>query len=187
MEYLTTGQIAEFLSLTPRTIQRYINNGVLKAHKLPGRGNNRVSVQDFANFCEDHAVPCPEQVEALLEKPKVLVIEDDLEMLKSMGRIIRQSNWEPILAADGFQAGKLLHEHCPSVMTLDVNIPGINGLDILKFTREQPGFSHIKIIIVSGSANQYLHTAIIDGADAIVQKPFKNEVLIKTISDLLEQ
>ena len=85
MEYLTTGQIAEFLSLTPRTIQRYINNGVLKAHKLPGRGNNRVSVQDFAKFCEDHAVPCPEQVEALLEKPKVLVIEDDLEMLKRWG------------------------------------------------------------------------------------------------------
>lgn len=34
MEYLTTGQIAKLLSLTPRTIQRYINKGVLKGRKL---------------------------------------------------------------------------------------------------------------------------------------------------------
>ena len=187
MEYLSTGQIAELLSLTPRTIQRYINKGVLKAHKLPGRGNNRVSINDFAQFCEEHAMPFPKEIEMVLQKPKILVIEDDLEMLRSIGRIIRQSNWEPILAADGFQAGKLLHEHRPVVMTLDVNMPGINGLDILKFTREQTEFAHIKIIVVSGSANRHLYTALVDGADAIIQKPFKNQVLVKTISALLDE
>ena len=91
------------------------------------------------------------------------------------------------MASDGFQAGTLLHEHRPVVMTLDVNMPGINGLDILKFTREQTEFAHIKIIVVSGSANQHLHTALVDGADAIIQKPFKNQVLVNIISELLDE
>ena len=50
-----------------------------------------MSVKNFSEFCEEHAMPFPESIETLLERPKILVIEDDLEMLKSIGRIIRQS------------------------------------------------------------------------------------------------
>jgi excisionase family DNA binding protein len=185
MVYLTTGEAAQLLNLTTRTIQRYINKGIIKAHKLPGRGNNRIALQDFTTFCEAHEVPVPGQLLAIEEAPKVLIIEDDIPMLKSIARVIKQAQWEPIMATDGFQAGALLNQHQPQVMTLDVNMPGINGLDILRFTREQGEYASLKIILISADANNLMHTAISAGADAVIQKPFKNETLLNTIAELI--
>ena len=187
MDYLSTGQIAALLGVSPRTVIRYLNDGVIKGYKLPGRGNNRVHKSDFVKFCEAYELPVPQEFATTTAKPSVLVIDDDIAMCSSICRVLKRHDFEPFHAHDGFQAGTMLNQHKPQVMTLDIGMPGVNGLDVLKFTREHKDFADIKIIIISGSANAHMQSAIIDGADAIIQKPFKNETLIRTIVELISE
>ena len=56
---LTTGDIARHCDVTPRTVIRWIQRGHLKAHQLPGRGDNRVDPTDFLQFLEVNALPIP--------------------------------------------------------------------------------------------------------------------------------
>lgn len=189
MDYLTTGDIAKLLGVTTRTVIRYIDKGVLKSYKLPGRGNNRVEKKDFLAFCKANELPVPEtslDVEQAILPPKVLIIDDDVNVCKSIARVLQRETIETVIAHDGFQAGALLHEHKPQVMTLDINMPGMNGLDVLKFTRENPEFSSMKIVIVSGTAVENMQQVLIDGADAIIQKPYTNQTLISTVQQLVQ-
>jgi len=56
---LTTGDIARYCDVTPRTVIRWIQRGHLRAHQLPGRGDNRVDPSDFLVFLDKHALPVP--------------------------------------------------------------------------------------------------------------------------------
>ena len=189
MEYLTTGNIAKQLGITPRTVIRYIKKGVLKSYKLPGRGNNRVEKKDFIAFCKANALPLPNEtavIEEAVKRPKVLIIDDDINVCKSISRVLKRQDIDTIIAQDSFQAGALLYEHKPQIMTLDLHMPGINGLDVLRFTRENPEFVNIKIIIISGTAIENMQQVLIDGADAIIQKPYSNQTLISTVQELAQ-
>ena len=185
MEYLTTGEIASMLGISTRTVMRYLNEGIIKGHKLPGRGNNRVHKTDFIQFCEAYDLPVPDDIATTTAKPTVLVIDDDINVCTSICRVLKRYDFNTYYANDGVKAGALLNQHKPQVMTLDIGMPKLNGLDVLRFTREHPDFADIKIIMISGTANDNLQSALLDGADAIIQKPFKNEVLIGTIVELI--
>lgn len=189
MEYLTTGNIAKQLGITPRTVIRYIKKGVLKSYKLPGRGNNRVAKKDFIAFCKANALPLTNEtavIEEAVKRPKVLIIDDDINVCKSISRVIKRQYIDTIIAQDSFQAGALLYEHKPQIMTLDLHMPGINGLDVLRFTRENPEFVNMKIIIISGTAIENMQQVLIDGADANIQKPYSNQTLISTVQQLAQ-
>ena len=189
MEYLTTGNIAKQLGITPRTVIRYIKKGVLKSYKLPGRGNNRVAKKDFIVFCKANALPLTNEtavIEEAVKRPKVLIIDDDINVCKSISRVLKRQYIDTIIAQDSFQAGALLYEHKPQIMTLDLHMPGINGLDVLRFTRENPEFVNMKIIIISGTTIENMQQVLIDGADAIIQKPYSNQTLISTVQQLAQ-
>ena len=51
---LTTGDIAQYCDVNLRTVIRWIDNGSLKGYKLPGGGNNRVTVKDFVAFLNEN-------------------------------------------------------------------------------------------------------------------------------------
>lgn len=60
MRMLTTGEIAQHCGVNARTVIRWIKRGYLNAYQLPGRGDNRVAVEDFVNFLKAHDMPIPE-------------------------------------------------------------------------------------------------------------------------------
>lgn len=62
MDTLTTTQAAEYCGVHFRTVIRWINKGLLVAFKLPGRGDNRVLVQDLANFMLENDMPIPDDL-----------------------------------------------------------------------------------------------------------------------------
>jgi len=140
-------------------------------------------------FCKANALPLTNEtavIEEAVKRPKVLIIDDDINVCKSISRVLKRQYIDTIIAQDSFQAGALLYEHKPQIMTLDLHMPGINGLDVLRFTRENPEFVNIKIIIISGTAIGNMQQVLIDGADAIIQKPYSNQTLISTVQQLAQ-
>lgn len=179
---LTTGEIAKYCGVNFRTVIRWIKQGHLRAYQLPGRGDNRVEVQDFVNFLREHEMPIPQEFQE--RSHRVLIVEDDPLMAKNMHRILRRGGFETQIASDGFSAGTLVKTFSPAVMTLDMKMPRLGGLEVIKFVRSTEGLKDIKILVVSAMPQKDLDESLKVGADDVLEKPFRNEDLLERVSRL---
>ena len=180
---LTTGEIAEYCGVNFRTVIRWIKRGHLKAYQLPGRGDNRVEIQDFLNFLREHDMPVPDDFKKF--SYRVLIVDDDPSMAKNIQRVLYRAGFETEIALDGFQAGTLAESFTPTVITLDLKMPGLSGLEVVKFARTRDNLKHIKILIISAMPQKDLDEALETGADDVLEKPFNNVELIEKVSLLM--
>ncbi|MBU3023452.1 response regulator [Aestuariibacter sp. A3R04] len=176
MKTLTSGEIASYCDVNLRTVIRWIESGKLKGFKLPGRGNNRVLIDDFIEFLEKHNMPVPDQLQGEVT-PGILIVDDELPVAKSIQRVARRAGYETLIATGGFQAGVMLSQHNPRLMTLDLSMPGMDGYSVIQFTREQARYKRLKIIVISALDDVSLERALDLGADAALSKPFSNHDL----------
>ncbi len=183
IQSLTSGEIAKYCGVTLRTVIRWLDTGKLKGYKLPGRGNNRILLEDFLAFLDQHGMPIPDELTPTPSK-LVLIVDDELSMAKSIQRVARKANLDSVIANDGFQAGLLLSAKNPVAMTLDLSMPGMNGFDVIKRTREQADFSNTKILVISALGHSELNRAIELGADHAMNKPFDPEQLLVTLESM---
>ena len=79
MKTLTSGEIASYCDVNLRTVIRWIESGKLKGFKLPGRGNNRVLVEDFVAFLERHDMPIPDSLKGIAT-PSILIVDDEIQL-----------------------------------------------------------------------------------------------------------
>ncbi len=179
---LTTGEIARQCGVSQRTVIRWIERGQLKAYQLPGRGDNRVEPEALLLFLRQHGMPVPEALQPA--NRRVLIVDDEPSMAKAMARVLRRAGFETAVACDGFQAGSLLYSHKPAVMTLDLQMPGINGFGVLKFVRGTEQLQAQKIIVISAMPERDLKRALEMGADAVLEKPVENQMLLETVARL---
>lgn len=177
---LTTGDIAKMLGVNFRTVIRWIERGHLKAFQLPGRGDNRVLVRDFLEFLSDNHMPIPDELQPPAKK--VLIVEDDEHMAQAMSRALKRKGFETMVAPDGFMAGSLATTGQPAVMTLDLKMPGLGGLEVLKAIRKNPDLAGIKVIVVSAMPRSQLDAALEAGADMVLEKPFENKQLVAKVA-----
>lgn len=179
---LTTGDIAELCGVNFRTVIRWIQRGHLKAFQLPGRGDNRVQMGDFLAFLRENNMPIPEELQRT--QRRVLIVEDDDRMAKAIERALNRAGFETVIATDGFQAGALAASFEPAVMTLDLKMPGLGGIEVLKTVRRDPELTTLKVLVVSAMPREELDEALSAGADDALEKPFNNKDLVRKVSEL---
>ena len=184
MKTLKPSEIAAYCDVHQRTVSRWIANGELKGHKLPGRGNYRVVFDDFLVFLKKFQIPVPADFQAL-SLPKILVIDDEEGYLKSLKRLFINYGYQVATAKDGFAAGVSLMSEDPALVTLDINMPGLNGFEVLQFIRQRAELADLKVIVISGLDDVDLQHAMNLGADAYLKKPFDNQELIALAARLL--
>lgn len=181
---LTTGDIAKYCDVNLRTVIRWIEKGSLVGYKLPGRGNNRVTVDNFLAFLKDNKMPIP--ADFLPNKTTVLIVDDDQNMGRAIKRVLKKAGFECDTATNGFIAGSKLMQNKPNLMTLDLTMPGLNGFELLKHLRAEEQFRDLKILVISALAQEHLDKAISLGANAVLSKPFHNNELLKLVKELTE-
>ena len=182
---LTTGEVANYVGVNFQTVLRWIQKGHIKAHKLPGRGDHRVTIPDFLSFLADFDLPVPEEFRTVSDC--VLVVEDEPLISKLIKLTLEGANYSVITAYNGFEAGSLLHQHVPSLITLDLKMPGLDGMSVLKFIRSNEKYNDVKVLIISGHLDMDEGEYLEQGANGILKKPFKNEVLLNQISEILSE
>lgn len=82
------------------------------------------------------------------EKPKILVIEDEPSVAKSIVNYLIDSGLRSLSATDGRQGLEMFRRHEPDVVLLDLRLPKLDGIDVLKSIRELS--SSVAVIVVSG-------------------------------------
>lgn len=106
-------------------------------------------------------------------KKNMLIADDDVNFHELLTRVFEGSGWEVTTASDGVTALEKLVDRVPDVILLDLNMPRMNGRDLLAMLRRSARYSMVPVIIISGDASPQEQAAEFGlGADDFVAKPF---------------
>ena len=124
-----------------------------------------------------------------MKRPKsvrVLVVDDNPDMRSFVKLVLERAGFEAQVAADGQRALDLQREHPADVLITDIFMPERDGIELIQQFKSM--FRQVKIIAMSGggqvSRKDYLPVAADIGADAVLQKPFAAETLLRTVQGL---
>jgi two-component system chemotaxis response regulator CheY len=119
---------------------------------------------------------------------KILIIEDSATMRSLIASTIGEmSGFESFEASNGFEALKALPSQNFDMIITDLNMPDINGLEVIKFVKEHPAYKSIPLIVVTtqvGEEDRKKGLAL--GASSYVVKPFNPEDLKKVVLKVLK-
>jgi len=113
-------------------------------------------------------------------KPSVLVVEDDIDLREALCDTLALADFNVLQAQSGEEALPLLQQHNVDMLVSDVNMPGIDGHELLKRVRTEYPFLPVLLITAYGSIINSV-SAMREGAIDYLVKPFKPEVLINTL------
>ena len=115
---------------------------------------------------------------------KVLVVDDALFMRGSLRRILEEEGHKVIEAGNGLEAIQKYKESKPDLVTMDITMPKMNGIDALKEIMEIN--NDAKVLMVSAQGQKSLVIQAIQlGAKGFVVKPFKEEIAREQINRFL--
>lgn len=104
---------------------------------------------------------------------KVLVADDDAEIVQLLEIGLGAGGWQVCTAADAVRAFSYAKKEAPDVILLDIAMPGGNGLDVLRLMKDSPVTKQIPVIVISGSADPDMPKKVKDmGAVDYLAKPF---------------
>jgi len=120
-------------------------------------------------------------------KKRVLIVDDEPNIVISLEFLMQQCGYEIRTANNGNEALKAVNEFRPHLMLLDVMMPLKNGYEVCHTVRENPGLREVKIVMLTAKGRELEVTkGLAIGADAYVTKPFATKELLETVKRLLE-
>jgi two-component system phosphate regulon response regulator PhoB len=119
-------------------------------------------------------------------KPTVLLVEDDRPLRDLMELRLTRLGFHVSVAGDGVEALKMIREHPPQVILLDILLPQMNGLELMRLLRDEPNAPAIPIIVISALGfREVVQQAIAAGAQDFMLKPFDMHALTEKLSKYL--
>ena len=119
------------------------------------------------------------------KKTSVLVVDDDVHILRMIRRILAMEGYRVLSASDGESALDVFDGETPDLVLLDVVMPGMDGYTLCRHIRE---FSQVPIIIVTARDNDAEKVQGLEaGADDYVTKPFSTEELVARVMAVLRR
>jgi DNA-binding response OmpR family regulator len=119
---------------------------------------------------------------------KVLIVDDDLEILNLTRSLLRRRGFDVIEASDGDEAMRQVLENRPDLVILDVMMPGQSGWEVCRSIRETESLKATGVIMLTGVGQRMNEmTSPLYGADAYLDKPFEFEALDDLVTQVLEK
>ncbi len=116
---------------------------------------------------------------------RVLIVDDEPDVLVMMRLVLASEGYEPVLAADGATAMRRIAEERADAVLLDVMMPGVDGWEMLRRVHELHGMGSIPVIVFSGQVEGATGEAEARGAQAFLGKGFNPQDLISRTKELL--
>ncbi len=171
-------------SVSRVTLWKYVKSGDLKAHTTPG-GHYRILQKDLEAFLKKRGVFPFGTYEP--ETRGILIVDDDPGIRKLLSKLMTHQGYQTQIAADGFEAGVKVMAFKPGLIILDLFMPGMDGFEVCRKIKEDPGTSHIKILAVTGYDTAENRNRIMAmGADGYLPKPLESAPLIEQVSSLMK-
>jgi len=112
----------------------------------------------------------------------VMVVDDSLTVRKFTSRLLTREGYEVVTARDGIDALKLLTEHAPDAILLDIEMPRMDGFEFAKTIKGDPKTSGIPIIMItSRTADKHRNRANELGVERFLGKPYQEDELLQSL------
>jgi len=119
---------------------------------------------------------------------KILVVDDDPEILELVKEYFERRQMAVVTLPEGRKAVETVLQFEPDLIILDIDMPDINGIDLLKIFKNRPMTSFIPVIMLTGkSAPSSQVNGLVSGADDYVTKPFDLNVLYARVISVLRR
>lgn len=116
----------------------------------------------------------------------ILIADDDPDVLELLRFRLNQEGYETATATDGEEALALVRERSPDACILDVRMPKLDGLSVVRAMREDDGSSEIPVLLLTASvADRNVARGLDAGANDYMAKPFAHDELKKRVAALL--
>ncbi len=113
---------------------------------------------------------------------KVLMVDDEEDFVQTLAERMKMRDLSPELALSGEQALQAVQDDVPDVMVLDLKMPGIDGMEVLRRVRQ--AYPQVQVVILTGHGSEKDEAeAKRLGAYAYLQKPVDMEKLIRTMKE----
>ena len=118
----------------------------------------------------------------------MLIADDEPSMRLLVRATIESDQYQVLEAADGDEAWALIRQHRPSVVLLDVQMPGRTGLEVLSMIRGDPNLATTRVIMLTARALKAdIEVGLAVGADLYLTKPFSPLDLLTRVDEALGQ
>lgn len=117
---------------------------------------------------------------------KIVIVEDEPSAADVFGEMMRFSGYEVVKIHSSTTAMSVIRAELPDAILLDVMMPDVSGLEVLRFIRREPGLMHIPVVIVSARTLPSDIKAGMDaGATAYLTKPVSFQELRETVAEVI--
>ncbi len=118
--------------------------------------------------------------------PLVLLVDDEEDQRELMAEFVEREGFRVATAASGEEALEAIAEHRPSIVVMDLWMPGLDGWETTKRIKADAATKDIPVVIVSAHAiGEHLRRAREAGADAVIAKPCPPSTLVERLRALL--
>ncbi|MCM8626114.1 response regulator, partial [Accumulibacter sp.] len=120
------------------------------------------------------------------EEETVVMVADDSKVVRvKTSRVLTARRYQVVTAEDGLDAARQIEQSAPDVLITDVDMPGMNGLQLAKLVRARPQTARLPIIMITSDNDQLRAEAEAAGVDVVLGKPYPEEQLIGHIQNLV--
>lgn len=187
-------EVAKLCGVVNQTAINWIKNKHLKAFNTPG-GQFRVYPEDLMEFMRSRNIQVPVEVrvacgEKVSESDSLIIVDDDRGLNSVVAKFISKKlpSLPVYQAFDGFEAGSLMSEKQPSILLLDLNLPGIDGFDLCRKINESERFGKPSIIIITALENEEIESKVKElGVKGFMKKPLDLVRIVDSVKNILSE
>ncbi|HXO00325.1 MAG TPA: response regulator [Candidatus Acidoferrales bacterium] len=167
-------------------LNRLVSNDTAERHALP---SSSPAARVFAPGAEAVAAGnIPAAAVDPVENDRVVVVADDsISVRKFVGRMLEKAGYRVKLASDGLEASEIIAEVGCHLVITDLEMPRMNGYELLAHLRQDPMTKKIPVLVVTSRAGaKHRDRAMKEGASGFLTKPVQEDQLISTVEGLID-
>ena len=116
---------------------------------------------------------------------KILVVDDSDDTRDMMAKLLEMESFTVVTAEDGNEGLNIAASERPDLIITDINMPNLNGIEMIKELRKRPGFESVPIMAITAYGNGVAKEALEAGADRAATKPVRFNSLAVEIREML--
>lgn len=185
--FYTTGEVARILGVAAMTVIKYCKRGDLTAEQSKLTRYRRITKESLAAFMKKHSLP-ESKLEAS-QPVRVLIADDEKDVRWTIRQVIEKLIPNALIAeaSDGYTACLVAGSFAPNLVTLDLQMPQMDGFQVCSAFRSFEATKKARILVVSAFSSRQNREEIRGlGADDFLPKPFTLGDLRAKVAELLK-
>lgn len=117
----------------------------------------------------------------------ILLVEDSPTMMTTLRKILERWEYKVVTASDGRKAWAELQKSKPDLVISDIDMPELNGIELLKLMRSDLVLMSVPVILITASPYYHLEASQENGVNGLLSKPFEDKALLNQVRYLLQE